>query len=302
MIGVVIFEEPDGLFTDPVLLELLHGINAELSRHDTILTLGTVAASDDPIATFRRLVESYRVDGCLVETTRREDGLDFFVDHTTPCVVLGHTDHPLPHIHPADRDGARTLAEHVLDLGHRTIGVITGPPGTLAVEARQQGYRDAMRRRGISLVPTLIQSGTFHFEAGYQGAARLMSRPPLPTAILAHNDRMALGTMRWLQEHDYRIPEDISVAGFDDIAQAAQASPPLTTVRQKPADIGRRAARILLIAIMGKAVADEDNKAMPPAGPADDLDVEMPTTLIVRRSTGPAPTERAKTGTARRAL
>jgi DNA-binding LacI/PurR family transcriptional regulator len=273
LVGVVIFEEPDGLFADPVLLELLHGINTELSLHDYMITLGTVPPSADPIKTYRRLLESYRVDGCIVETTRREEGLQLFTERAAPCVVLGYTRQPLPQVHPADRRGAEMVVNYLLDLDHRTIGVITGPPRTLAVEARLRGYQDALRNRGLSPDANLILPGTFRFEAGYAGAAQLMAQEPQPTAIFAQNDRMALGAIRWLTEHGYRVPADVSVAGFDDIAQADQGTPPLTTVRQTPMDIGRRAAWLLLEQIEEK--------------PLDTFDIEIPVTLVPRESTGP---------------
>jgi len=276
LIGLVINYDPGDLFADPILLNALYGIDTEVTEHDFALLLSTARSAGDRLSAYRRLLEGYRVDGVLVETGQGDEGIELLVQRGYPCVAVGYTTHDLPNVHPDDYQGGRLIAQHLIELGHRRFGVISGPNfNPPAMLARMRGFSDVLAGAGLSWDPGRAVHGNFRVDSGYLATAELMQLNPLPTALFAFNDRMAFGAMQWLREHGYQVPGDISVAGFDDVADAAHSSPALTTVHFSSSDIGRRAAAMLFDLISGKT----DDKTR---------EVTLPVELICRQSTCPA--------------
>lgn len=167
--------------------------------------------------------------------------------------------------------GALSVTRHLLDLGHRRIGLVTGPVRDLAARARRDGFRAALDHAGVSFDEGLERSGVFTFEDGAALSAELLALPERPTAIVCGDDLQALGVYEAARRAGLRIPEDLSVVGFDDVDQAGWAAPPLTTVRQHFAQLGATAARIALALAAGE----------PPGQTRHELD----TVLVVRGST-----------------
>lgn len=246
MIGVVFSYDPHDFHADPTLVEMLYGIDSAITEKDNVLLLSMPGSTDDRISAFKRFVRGFRVDGVLVESGKGEEGIRMLTEQGYPCVVIGYSQHNLPCVYPDDYTGTQIMTQHLLALGHRRIAAITGHRSNLrAAAARLDGYRDALAAAGVELDEAYIAQGNFRRDSGYQATAALMALPHPPTAIFAFNDRMAFGALRWLREHNYRVPEDVSVVGFDDIAEAEQSDPPLTTIRWSPADVGRRATAML---------------------------------------------------------
>ena len=199
-------------------------------------------------------------------------------EHGFPFVVADPRqplDEGVPVVSAAHASGARSATEHLIRLGHRRIGLITGFPGWTATEERIAGYKTALASAGLPLQSELVVEGEFNAEAGYVAAARLLDRVDRPTAIFASNDNTAVGTMRAALERGMRIPEDISIVGFDDTEVARNVWPRLTTVRQPLAELGRTAVSLLNRLIEGQRT--------------EALRIELATRLIVRESTGPPP-------------
>jgi len=171
--------------------------------------------------------------------------------------------------------GGLSAARHLLELGHRRIAVIGGPVAMLCSRARISGYAAALASAGIDLDPALIRHGNFHHDGGYQAARELFELPDPPTAIFAGSDEQAFGVAEAARVTGRRIPEDLSVVGFDDLPISRWFSPPLTTVRQPLADMGRIAAEMLLTMIDGRELSGRQ--------------VELATELVVRSSTAPPP-------------
>jgi LacI family transcriptional regulator len=163
--------------------------------------------------------------------------------------------------------------DHLLALGHRRIAAITGPPGWVATEDRRSSYRAGLVDAGIERDPALEVEAYFQIEPGAVAAGSLLELPDPPTAIFAFNDSIAIGAMRTARERGVRVPEDLSIVGFDDIKYATVVSPRLTTVRQPLAEMGRTAVGLLLRLL-------EPRRSSP-------LQIELPTRLVVRGSTGP---------------
>lgn len=153
---------------------------------------------------------------------------------------------PCPTVRLDNRAAAREMTEHLLGLGHRRIGLIKGPQGSPLTRERIAGYEDALKAAGVDTDPALICRGNFTLQAGYDAAGQLLASPERPTAFFCENDEMAIGAIKRIREAGLRVPDDISVAGFDDIPFAAFCDPPLTTIAQPAEAFGRHAVEMLV--------------------------------------------------------
>jgi len=145
-----------------------------------------------------------------------------------------------------NQHGGRLATRHLIDLNHRAIACIAGPTGLRSSSERVEGYRLALESAGIVFDPKWVVEGDFQYQSGYAGAKELFDHRPPPTAIFACNDLMAIGAYRFAHENNLRVPEQLSIVGFDDVRLAAYTNPPLTTVRQSKHEMGSRAAKLLL--------------------------------------------------------
>lgn len=191
----------------------------------------------------------------------------------------------------ANYDGAFAMVRHLIGLGHRRIATIRGPAGNVDAEERLRGYREAIRKARLGPTADLEFSGDFTESAGYDAAARILASDPRPTAVFAANDNLAIGLISALRDAGVRVPEEIAVCGFDDIAIARFVSPPLSTVRVDAYGLGQRAIEQWLGSAGGR-------KAAPASCTV------LPTKLVLRGSSGaPASARgigRAKAGRATR--
>ncbi|MFF5295315.1 LacI family DNA-binding transcriptional regulator [Paractinoplanes globisporus] len=171
--------------------------------------------------------------------------------------------------------GARSLTTHLVELGHRRIGLIAGPDNWLASTARRAGHTSALADAGVLPDPALALPGEPTVRFGYEAAQHLLDLPARPTALLGFNDKAASGALAAAAQRGLRVPEDLSIAGFDDIDLAQATRPTLTTVRQPLQEMGRIAVSLLLRLLNHHRL--------------DALHIELATELIVRDSTGPVP-------------
>ena len=165
-----------------------------------------------------------------------------------PLVVIDPANTPppdIPSVGATNWAGGFAATEHLLSLGHRRIGAITGPADLLCSLARLDGYRSALERAGVPADPSLIGYGDFLHEGGFARAAELLDLPDPPTAIFAGSDQQAFGVYEAARQRSLLIPDDLSVVGFDELPVSRWASPPLTTVRQPLEEMGRAAAQML---------------------------------------------------------
>ena len=171
--------------------------------------------------------------------------------------------------------GARSITRHLVGLGHRRIGVLAGPHNWLASDERLAGHTSALADVGVLPDPELVRSGEPTTQFGYHAAGELLDLPQRPTALVGFNDKVAIGALAAAARRGLRVPEELSVTGFDDIDLAQASRPQLTTVRQPLQEMGRLAVS-LLIRLMERQRLDA-------------LHVELATELVVRDSSGPAP-------------
>ncbi|MCX5314826.1 LacI family DNA-binding transcriptional regulator [Streptomyces sp. NBC_00154] len=177
----------------------------------------------------------------------------------------------VPSVGTTNWQGGLAATRHLTGLGHRRIGVISGPSRMMCSRARVDGYRAAMETAGLPIDPDLVREGEFSHEDGYTAGLELLRLPEPPTAIFAGNDLQALGVYEAARELGLRIPEDLSVVGFDDLPLTRWIGPPLTTVRQPLIEMAETAARLVLDLSRGQQPATTR--------------VDLATNLVVRSST-----------------
>ena len=169
--------------------------------------------------------------------------------------------------------GAWSVVRHLIGLGHRRIAIVTGPSHNIDARQRLDGYRAALREAAIEVDADLEFHGDFSERSGYEAARAMLQQRARLTAVFVANDHMAVGALGAFQEAGVRVPEDVALAGFDDIPMARYLTPPLTTVHVNVLQLGRRAVDLLL----------DPERA---AGPADGRHEVLGTTLVVRGSCG----------------
>jgi DNA-binding LacI/PurR family transcriptional regulator len=283
----LVFDQPlTYAFTDPAAALFLQGMATGLEEHGMALSL--IPRMPEGPSRSAELVRSALVDGYALFCTAGDDERVRAVrGRGLPFVLVEGVDDPtIAHVQIDDIAGAEAAARHVTALGHRRVaivspyanGLVTGPEAQEAASpwrtssGRLQGWRAGLEAAGIDWA-TVPVSGTdgSDVEHGARAAAALLDRADRPTAILALSDVQAFGVLRAAAERGIDVPGELSVVGFDDIPQAAAATPGLTTVSQPHAEKGRSAVRLLVAG----------------ADPADS--VLLPCRLVVRASTGPAP-------------
>ncbi|MCL1899580.1 MAG: LacI family transcriptional regulator [Promicromonosporaceae bacterium] len=263
---------------DPFAAELLKGISARaIGRGYELLAYSGAIADEHAIGWERRSLS--RLGGTLI------DGAIMI----TPSVSTPVASIPVVAIDPhtgssgssavlaGNADGGRVATQHLIDLGHRRIAHISGREDLESAHLREQGYRQALEAAGIAFDPYLIRNGGYRREWSIEPARELLLSPNRPTAFFAANDLSAFGVMQAAKDLDLRVPEDVSVIGFDDIPESAESTPQLTTVAQPLQEMGAAAVDILLAALTDKNHRDQYR--------------ELPTHLVVRESTGPVPTQ-----------
>lgn len=233
--------EPRGYY----LTEIIRGAYNAATEHRQVLALLDDGGSPE---FYDRLIQRRQVDGILmIDINLDEPLLSFFSERDFPFVVIGNpADETIACVDVDNYGSAQRIVRYLHRLGHTRIAIIHGPPNRLASRDRAAGYRTMLRQLGLPVDPALQAEGDFSEQSGQRAMEQLLGTVPGPTAVFAANDRMALGAIRAIQVRGLRVPEDISVVGFDDIPVAAYVRPALTTMRQPLYDLGNRAARLLL--------------------------------------------------------
>lgn len=240
-------------------------------------------ADEDPEreASYLDFLVDRRVDGMIVAASTIGTQQQAWLASPPLPVVLVNTNAPnvdLPSVASDNRGGGRAAARHLLDLGHRRFGYLMPPPRNLDAPERLAGVRDELAAAGLDPDgPSLaIGSGAPGVSGGETAMLQLLAGTPPPTAVIAYNDLMAIGAMRAIRRAGLRVPVDVSLVGFDDVAFAAYAEPSLTTLRQETAEMGRWAVATLTEQLaVGKT--------------ASGLRLVLPVHLEIRASTGPPP-------------
>jgi LacI family transcriptional regulator len=256
---------------------ILSGAAEALYEQDMrLLVCPTQHEHDREVTLLERLMHG-TTDGAILELPSESSAeLKALQEQGYPFVVVDPRealDEGIPCVSAAHSAGARAATQHLLSLGHRRIAVITGPPGWFATEERLNGYHAALAAAGVLPEPELAVAGDWLISGGFDAASRLLDLREPPTAIFAFNDNLAVGALQAARVRGRRVPEDLSVVGFDDSEQAAIVTPALTTVRQPLAEMGRMAVSLLLRLLENQRV--------------EAMRVELATKLVIRDSTAP---------------
>ncbi|RAJ43543.1 LacI family transcriptional regulator [Kitasatospora sp. SolWspMP-SS2h] len=276
-----------GLFADPFFAEVVVGVSAALEQSDLELIL-LLANTPRGRERLRQTVRSRRADGIMLMPLDGDDPLGGLGEQPGVPVVFGGlplTGEPRWYVDADNRGGARLAAEHFARTGRRRPVMITGQADQRVSSARRQGFTEGLLLAGVPLLDAA--SGDFQEEGGVRAMARLLDAHPELDAVFAASDGMAIGALRELRRRGRRVPEDVAVIGFDDLASARLTNPPLTTVHQPVRALGHEMARMLVGAIDGQ----------------DPSPLILPTRLTVRESApspalpAPAATPAATRGT-----
>jgi LacI family transcriptional regulator len=266
--------------TNPIFARIVRGSDDALHRHG----YGTLVGYDDdqPFRAGEELerLEQRGVDGFIVATAQRSDPpLERLADRDVPVVLVNRRtdDDRLAAVTVDDQPGTEAAVRHLAELGHVRVACIAAPQRTSTGLARLTHFRQAMAHAGLAIDEAcLLDAGALTREATRRLTLDLLDLRDPPTAIVAANDIMAIGCLEALRVRGLRCPDDVSVVGFNDMPYADWLSPALTTVRWDHYAMGATAARILLAKLGVVSAASQEH-------------VRMPSELVVRASTGPAP-------------
>ncbi|MFD8260976.1 LacI family DNA-binding transcriptional regulator [Streptomyces griseoluteus] len=257
-------------------MEVIRGVENVARDAGLSVVLSESAGRLTPGRTWADQVAGRRPHGVVLVLS----GLDaaqqaLLTSRSVPFVVMDPAGDPgadVPSVGATNWQGGLAATRHLIDLGHTRIGAIGGPSRMMCARARLDGYRAALETAGLPADPALIREGDFHHESGHRLGLDLLGRPDRPTAVFAGNDLQALGLYEAARELGLRVPEDVSVVGFDDLPVARWVGPPLTTVRQPLTEMAEAAARLVLE--LGRGERERTATRL-----------ELATSLVVRSST-----------------
>lgn len=260
--------------TDFTYASNMEGAESVAREHGYYLLCASFADESRFAALVDELVAPRRVDGLIVISPYIELPVQRLPKDFTTVLMSGCQRSDVQNLVYLDNYGAAYQAtQHLTQLGHRRIAQITGPLAEDCVHERSRGYGDALAAAGIAPDPGLVVAGDWSATSGHAALPELLARAPDVSAVVAQNDRMAVGVIRAAHELGRQVPVDLSVIGFDDMPLASYFDPPLTTMRQDTFAIGQACARLLL-----------DCLRQPPAGPQQ---VRLEAELVARDSTAP---------------
>lgn len=269
----IVFQALDSLWA----LEIIRGVEQVVRPHGLTATITQMHGRLTPDKEWARQVLVRRplgVIGVSAQLTAAQHAQ--LASRAIPVVTLdpsGEPAHRGPSVGAMNWNGGLVAARHLLELGHRRIAMINGPTEFVCCRARLDGYRAALDAAGVPVDDSLLRVAPLYVEGGLAQARELLDRPDPPTAIFTGNDLQALGVYEAARERGVRIPDDLSVVGFDDLAFVQWIGPPMTTVRQPLMQMGATAADLVLGLSLGRSPEHER--------------IELPTTLVVRQSTAP---------------
>ena len=246
MIGVALAD-----FMDPYYARQILGMEEAATAHGYQIVFSCFYRQAERERAIVRSFQERRMEGIIITGSEqadaygRDNGYSF-----GPTVLINSPTHP----HSVSIDGvagAKAIVTHLIELGHRRIAYVAWQANHQNGRNRLNGYRAALAERAIPLDEALIVSGDGGTAGGVEAVARLLALPQPPTAIFCFNDRTAIGVLHGLRQQGYDVPRDFAVAGYDDLEMALYYHPPLTTVRQPSAEIGRRAVSMLLRLLAG---------------------------------------------------
>jgi LacI family repressor for deo operon, udp, cdd, tsx, nupC, and nupG len=242
---------------DPYYSEIIRGIEDAAVEHGYLVLVADGRNHSKKEASFANFVFAKQADGILLLGNDLPFEANKAEQKNLPPMVMAcefSPDLELPTVHIDNLTSAFEAVNYLTQMGHKRIAQVSGPKSATLSQFRQQGYQQALRRAGITMNPIYLISGDLSFESGAKAVRQLLVGAEPPTAIFFHNDMMAIGAIREAKKLGLRIPQDLSIVGFDDIQFAQYCEPPLTTVAQPRYEIGRQTMLMLLELLRGHDV------------------------------------------------
>lgn len=258
-IALVLSEPDTRLFSDPFFAGIVRGVSAALADTPVHLVLLTARDRREQEKVGRYVVQGH-VDGVILLSLHADDVLPAVLDGAgVPVVLSGRPldGRPVAYVDADNAGGAAAATAHLLSLGRRVVGTVSGPADMVAGADRDQGYRSALQAAGLPLRPELREEADFTEDGGRRATAALLERVPELDGLFVASDLMAVGALSALAAQGREVPQDVAVVGFDDAAAARTCRPPLTTVAQPLGEMARALTDLLLRRIDGSAPADE---------------------------------------------
>ncbi|WP_086580707.1 DNA-binding transcriptional regulator CytR [Serratia marcescens] len=243
---------------DPFFADVIQGIEQTAAQQGYLVLIGDCAQQNQQERTFVNLIITKQIDGMLLLGSNLPFDASKEEQRNLPPMVMANEFAPeleLPTVHIDNLTAAFEAVHYLHQLGHRQIACVAGPEQMPLSHYRLQGYVQALRRNGITVESSYITRGDFTYEAGAQALTALMAQPKPPTAVFCHSDVMAIGVLSEAKKMGLRVPQDLSIVGFDDLKLAQYCDPPLTTVAQPRFQIGQQAMLLLLEQLNGQTVA-----------------------------------------------
>ncbi|WP_172195719.1 LacI family DNA-binding transcriptional regulator [Saccharibacillus qingshengii] len=251
-ICVILPKPAEELFLNLFFMELIRGIVAQAARSGYDVLISSGASEAEEVEAVARLVNGRRVDGAVLLYSRKDDPVvEFLKQREFPFVLVGRSER-YPDILSVDTDNVQAAydaARHLISLGHERIGFVGGPPNMVVSMDRMQGYRRALEEAGLPLREDWIVEGEFLQDSGYRAMSMLMSLPERPSGMLVVDDFVTFGVIRGLNELGYRIPQDLSIVSFNNLALAELSSPPISSVDIGSYHLGYTASQTLIRAV-----------------------------------------------------
>lgn len=269
-IGLII---PD--LANPFYTNIARGAEDVAHAHNYSLILGNTDDDPEKEKKYLQLLDSKQADGLIIAVTNHSYAyLQSLPIQNLALVSIDRSlfDLGIDTVLVENKEGAKSAIEHLISLGHRRIGLLTGARGIAPTEERLQGYTESLEMHGIPIDPALIVTTSARVEGGELGASRLLSLAEPPTAIFLMDGTMAIGALQTIERLGLRCPEDIAIASFDDFVWASVMRPRLTVVDQPTYEIGQQAARLLFDRLQNRERAPKE--------------VRLPTKFIIRESSG----------------
>jgi DNA-binding LacI/PurR family transcriptional regulator len=231
-IGLILCQSPEQVFADAFLPQVIFGVEQAAMEQSFHVMLKQVEPNDTN--GYIRLINENHVDGIILSGPRQDD-TEIIRLHSegVPVMLMGQLpDTRIPFVDIDAASGAETAVRHLIELGHKKIAIITNAPLTYtSAQQRQYGYVQALQKAGLQINENLIKEGSYTPASGFEQMNSLLNQSTRPTAVFIASDVVAMGAILAIKRAGLRIPQDIAIAGFDDIPLAAYFDPPLTTIR-----------------------------------------------------------------------
>ncbi|MED1441385.1 LacI family DNA-binding transcriptional regulator [Aeribacillus composti] len=242
--------------TNTFFSKILRGIEQVAIENDYEVLLGDTGNSLEREKGYLDILRQKKADGMILLTARLESHLLEEISREFPvvlaCEYLEGSD--IPTVSIDNISSARKATEYLISLGHKRIGFLSGPMDVILSRDRLKGFKQGMMQHDIAIEPNLIQEGDFSFESGFNLMTKLLALTEPPTAVFASSDEMAIGAIKAIKAKGLKVPDDISIVGFDDIKFASIFEPALTTVSQPMFEIGKKAMELLIKLMNGSEI------------------------------------------------